>query len=215
MNIPIKGPIAMILAGAVTFSVINAFLVDHSSKRLSKENSLTLSAAPKKTNVIRNTEKTLNHQTPKTNVKEGQTRLSQDIPALKVVNTNTKSNRAVKVIKQNTKKFSQSTTTNTANMNEKTTTAIRTTTAKAPAATKISRPTVTNTKSANPTTTVVATKPAASEKPPATTTPTTTSVTNTKSAATTTANPGQQVSQAAKEKAAIRRDQKENNGKKM
>jgi hypothetical protein len=68
----------------------------------------------------------------------------------------------------------------------------------------------------NTTTTPAATtKPATSAKAPSTTTTPTTTETNTKSATTTNTNRGQQVSQAAKEKAAIQRDIKENNGKKM
>lgn len=224
MNKLTKGAFAMVLAGSVTFSVTNALLADQPLKRLAKAIALPVSGDQKKAEVISKAEKTMKEQTPTTNVKDGQTKLSHNQVAYKNIN---KSVIAIKANKQNTIKLSKSTTTIGASTNEATTAKIA------------SKPTGTTTKRKT-TTTVATTKPATSAKAPTTTKPVTSAKvptatkpttgakapttakpatkptgSNTKTATTTTTNRGQQVSQEAKEKAASNRIQKENNVNKM
>ncbi|WP_374721403.1 hypothetical protein [Peribacillus tepidiphilus] len=222
-----KGALAMVLAGSFTFSVTNALLVNQSSKKFTEENASTISGDPKKTGIISKAEKTVKDHTPTTNVKDGQTKLSHDIPAFQEsLKNRNKSDMAIAAIQQNRKKFSKRTTTNPANTDTATTTkpaatAISSTRAKAPTTT--TTPVTTGTNTTNVTTTPVATTiPSTSTKAPtATTTPTatgtntTTSTTKTTSTTTKTTNRGQQVSQAAKEKAASHEDKKDKNGKKI
>jgi hypothetical protein len=222
MNTLTKGALPMILAGAVTFSVTNALLVHHTSKRLTEENALTISGKEKKAGVISQAEKKVKDQPQTTNVKDGKTKLSHNIAALQVAFKNrNKSDMDIKANKQNTKKLSKSTTTNLASTNETTAKTIRTTSAKATTTTTASTPTGTNPKSAA-TTIVATTIPATSAKAATTTSAPTPTETNTTSAPTPTGtnttsatNRGQQVSLAAKEKASSPQKQKENNGKKM
>lgn len=219
-----KGALAMVLAGSVTFSVANALLGDQPLKRLTKEIAVPISADRKKADVINPAEKKDQDQTPTANVKD------HDIAVIQVSLKNRNTNdTAVTAVQQNREKSSDRTTTNTANPSEtKTTKPVATTipvkSTKAPTTTR--KPTITKTAVTKSTTKPAApTIPATSSKaPPTTTTPTatktktstTTTKTNTTTSATTTkTNRGQQVSQAAKEKAASRSDKKENNGKKM
>ncbi|WP_338787914.1 hypothetical protein [Metabacillus sp. FJAT-53654] len=247
-----KGALAMVLAGAVTFSITNALLDKQSSKRVTTEIALTQSGAPKKADAISQAKKTVEDPTPTTNVKDSETKLSHDNPAIQAAFKNSnKGNKAREAIPLNKKQFSKSTTSNSANTNKATSTtpAVTTkpatsstasttasasttrtnkpsevptstvtmkpvTTAKAPATTTTaSKPTETNEPS-EASTPVAPTKPETSAKTPPTTAPTP-SGTNTTSLTTNTSNRGQQISEAAKEKASIHRDQKENNGKKM
>jgi hypothetical protein len=216
-----KGALAMVLAGSVTFSVTNALLVNQSSKKFTEENASTISGDPKKAGIISQAEKTVKDHTPTTNVKDGQTKLSHDIPAFQEsLKNRNKSDMAIAAIQQNTKKFSKRTTTNPANTDTATTTkpaatAISSTRAKAPTTT--TTPVTTGTNTTNVTTTPVATTiPSTSTKAPtATTTPTATGTNTTTSTNTKTTNRGQQVSQAAKEKAASHEDKKDKNGKKI
>ncbi|MBT2722784.1 hypothetical protein [Bacillus sp. ISL-46] len=217
-----KGALAMVLAGSVTFSVANALLGDQPLKRLTKEMALPISADRKKADVINPAEKKDKPQTPAANVKDHDIAAIRD--SLKNRNTN---DTAVTAVQQNRGKSSDRTTTNPANPSEtKTTTPVATSipvkSTKAPTTTR--KPTTTRTAATRSTTKPAApTAPATSVKaPPTTTTPTatktstTTTKTNTTTSATTTkTNRGQQVSQAAKEKAVSRSDKKENNGKKM
>lgn len=191
-----KGAFSMVLAGAVTFSVTNALLVDQASKLLAGEHAFIISGDLKK--AVETNEKTEKDHTPTTNVKE--TKPSENIVALKRQKENEDAKAA---IDQNKNNYTNG---------------------------PVARPVHENTST---TATPTATKPATSTKAPmsatasaaktasaATTTPTkstvpSTTATNKTSAAGTTANNGQEVSQAAKEKAAVRQDTKENNGKKM
>ncbi|MEH7504442.1 hypothetical protein V7152_20915 [Neobacillus drentensis] len=204
MNKITKGALAMVLAGAVTFSVANALLAEQPLKRLTKEIAFPISADRKKADVVNQAEKKVKVQTPTTNVKD------HDIAAIQVSLKN--SNMAKAAIQTDREKTSDRNTTTTpvaTTKPEKSTKAPTTTkpvtSSKAPTTTKP----VTSSKA--PTTT----KPATSPKPPTTTTVTKPTGSNTNSATKTTTNRGQQVSQEAKEKAAIQRDIKENNGKKM
>lgn len=197
-----RGAFSMVLAGAVTFSVTNALLVE----RLVKEHSLIIYGDQIKSDVTK--EKMTKDQTPKTNVEDGHNKLSDNIAdsqaALKKSNDR---DMALAAIQQNTKKSTNVVSTSAANENAATTTSASTvTSAKAPAAKPIV--TAAPAKTAAPTQTAAPTvtaKPAQSTKPKTTGT----------SAATTTTNNGHEVSQAAKEKAESRQDNKENNGKKM
>ncbi|HWO97599.1 MAG TPA: hypothetical protein VNM45_14960 [Bacillus sp. (in: firmicutes)] len=246
-----KGALAMVLAGSVTFAVTNVLLGDQISKRLTEESALPMSGDQKKADDISQAEKTVKDQTPTTNVKDGQTKPSHDVPAFQEASENrNKIDTAAASTQQDTKKFSKSHTTNLVSTNKTTTTtpAVATrpvTSTKAPAATTAPKPKGTSTANATPTP-AAPTRPVTSTKAPPTTTapkPTETNTTNTtatpaaptrpatsaKAPATTTApkptgtntastpttNRGQQVSQAAKEKAASHQDEKENNGKKM
>lgn len=215
-----KGALAMVLAGSVTFSVANA-LLGQPIKQLTKEMALPISADRKKADVINPAEKKDQDQTPTANVK--------DRSVLKVSLKNTDTNdTAVAAVQQNREKTSDRTTTSAANPRGTTTTkpvakTISVKSTNAPTTTR--KPTTTRTAATRTTTKpAVPTIPATSAKAPTTsvkaptTTPTTskTSTTTTSTSATTTkTNRGQQVSQAAKEKATSQSNKKENNGKKM
>lgn len=224
-----KGALAMVLAGSVTFSVTNALLVDESSKRLTKDNALIISGVQKKADVIDHEEKTVKDQTPTSNVKDGQTKISHDIPASQDAFKNRdKSDIAIADIQQDTQKISKSTTTNPA-VKKVTVTGIKAptrTTASTATGTKTTsvttKPEATTKPATSPKATTkpatspkAPTKPATSPKAPTRTTAPTPTGTNSTTAATTTANRGQQVSTAVQEKAASLRDQKGNNGKEM
>ncbi|MGG3562085.1 hypothetical protein ABES03_10825 [Neobacillus rhizosphaerae] len=184
-----KGALTMVLAGAVTFSVTNALLATPPAKQLKEKIASTITGDRKITDVTK--EKTVEVQTPTTNVKDRQTKISHNIDSFQVALKNrNKSDRFIAANQPNTKES----ITNPAKANATTTTT--------PAAPTIP---ATSTKTTTPTNT--------SMTPTSTTTPTTTGA-NTPST-TTPSNYGQEVSQAAKEKAASRQDKKENNGKKM
>lgn len=206
MNTLTKGAFAMVLAGSVTFSVTNALLVE----RLTEEHALAVFGNQKKEYVISQVEKTVKDQTLKTNGKDDQTKLSHEISASQVASkSSNKNNMAAAATQQNTKKISKSTATATSKVNETTTTAVLKTTSvastKAPATKAASKQTGTKAPTIHE---------ADAKAPMATTTPAPAG-TNTKKAASSTINRGQQVSQAAKEKAVRDQDKKENNGKKM
>ena len=212
----------MVLAGSVTFAVTNALLVDESSKRFTEENALTVTGDQNEGDKISKAEKTVKDQTPKTNVKDNETKFSRDIPASKVtVKNRSQNDMAVDSMQQNTKKSSKRIASKPASINEtktttktSTATTIRTTSIKAPTTTTASKPSGTNETS-------VATTPAPTTKPVPTTKPATstkapvpaTTTTSTPGTNTTKTNRGQEVSQAAKEKGASNREKKENNGK--
>ncbi|MDQ0245251.1 hypothetical protein J2S09_002827 [Bacillus fengqiuensis] len=219
-----KGALSMVLAGSVTFAVTNALLGDQISNLLTGENALIRSGEMKKEDGISQAEKTVKDQMQTTNVKGGQTKLSHDVPASEEAFNNRSKSNTINLASTNktttktpavatkpaisTKTLTATTTpkptrTNTTNATPAASTKPAAS-AKAPTTTSAPKPTGTNTTSATPT-------PAA---PPKTTTPTPVE-TNTTSPITTTTNHGQEVSQAAKEKAASRQDTKENNGKNM
>lgn len=186
MNKRTKGALAMVLVGSLTFSVTNALLAHQSSKRLGEEKALTILGYQKKT---------VKDQTPITNRKDVQTKLSHNINAFQVsLKNKNKNDIVVAVIQQNTRISTVRTTTNPAHMN----------------ATRIitsAETTIPLTDAKAPRTTIPVTSPKATST---TTTSTTmgTNRTNTTSAKTTTTNHGQQVSQAAKENAASHQDKK-------
>lgn len=227
-----KGALAMVLAGSVTFSATNALLGDQISKLLTEGNALIRSGELKKEDGISQAEKPM---------KDGSTKLSQEVPAFQeAFNNKNKSDTATATIQQNAKKISKSDTTDYVSVNETaiTTPAVTTkpaTSTKAPAASTAPKPTGTNTASATPTP-AASTRPVTSAKAPTAPTapkPTGTNTTNatpnapkepvtsttppatTGTTTTTTPNRGQEVSQAAKEKAESRQDTKETHGKKM
>ncbi|PWW31058.1 hypothetical protein DFO73_10252 [Cytobacillus oceanisediminis] len=213
MNTLTKGAFAMVLAGSVTFSVTSALLVE----RLTEEHALAVFGNQKKRYVISQAEKTVKAQTSKTNGKGDETKLSQK--ALKISNKN---NMEAAATQQNTKKISKSTATTTSKVKETTTTAALKTTSVASTKAPTTKATSTQTETKAPTTKATSTQTGtkaptiheASEKAPMATTKPTPAGTNTKDAASSTINPGQEVSQAAKEKAVSDQDKKENNGKK-
>ncbi|WP_026582016.1 hypothetical protein [Bacillus sp. J33] len=220
MNTLTKGALAMVLAGSVTFSFTNSWLIEQSSKFLTKENAFILSKVQKKEDVISQKEKTVKDQTLTANVKDDQSKLSQDIPASQAADKNNNNHLAEAAVQQDTKKISKSSTTapvsktmpvksSKAPAAKPSTTATGTKTAKAPEVNETS-PSVVNT-----------TSPKAPEvnqtspKTPKTKTEIKPAGTSPNSAAATANNRGQEVSQAAKENAASARDTKENNGKNM
>ncbi|MBI0579590.1 hypothetical protein IEC97_19700 [Neobacillus cucumis] len=226
MNKLTKGALTMVLVGSVTFSVTNALFGD-TIKQITQGNDVTESENQKITDQMDNLEKTgknqpqksannvnqaektvaegnlvnkavtvaiqetpkeknVEAQTAKTTVKDVKITASHPSTAPKTVVTNEKkSDKVVVPIQKNT------TTTRTAS------TTIHST---APA-------THTTTSSQNSTTTGSTGNRTSSTKSVANTAPKSSTTT------TTTSNHGQQVSQAAIEKAAIRQDTKENNGK--
>ncbi|MFS0638180.1 hypothetical protein AB1K84_19935 [Mesobacillus foraminis] len=278
MSTRTKGALAMVLAGAVTFSISAALLVEESTKELIKRSASALNENLKKTNMISGAEKTVNAQTPPVNDKKDvQINLSPNPSALEKApdNKNT-SDAAIALVDENTKNVSKKTAEKSASIKQsetavpapsaatkpdisvkpsrKTAVAVspvpETTTARPapkPAApkqvtskgssptkteTRIKAP-VTTTDSASTTTkkdrtatapsvpaksipaTPAATKSATSPKAPAARTASASKGTDPASSAVKPANRGQEVSQAAKEKAEINKEQKENNGKKL
>jgi hypothetical protein len=167
-----KGALAMVLAGAVTFSITNALLEEQSSKRVTTEIALTQSGVPKKADAISQAKKMVEDPTPTTNVKDSETKLSHDNPAIQAAFKNSnKGDKAREAIPLNKKQFSESTTSNSANNNKATTTTPAVTTKPATsskAATTASARTRTNKPSEAPTSTVT-TKPVTTAKAPATT----------------------------------------------
>jgi hypothetical protein len=220
MNTLTKGAFAMVLAGSVTFSVTSALLVE----RLTEEHALAVFGNQKKGYVISQAEKTVKDQTLKTNGEDDQTKLSHEISASQVALKNSnKNNMAAAATQQNTKKISKSTATTTSKVIETTTTAALKTTsvASTKAPTTKAKSTQTETKApmtkakSTQTETKAPTIHEAGEKAPMATTKPAPAGTNTKNAASSTINPGQQVSQAAKEKAVSDQDKKGKNGEKM
>ncbi|TCN22583.1 hypothetical protein [Mesobacillus foraminis] len=278
MSTRTKGALAMVLAGAVTFSISAALLVEQSPKELIKRSASALNDNLKKTDIISRAEKTVNAQTPAVNDKKDvQTKVSSNPSALEKVpdNKNT-SDAAIALVDENTKNVSKKTAEKSAT-NKQSDTAVpapsaatrpetsvkptrktavavspvpETTTARPapkPSApkqvtSKVTSPTktetrikapVTTTDSASTTTkkdrtatapsapvksipaTPAATKSAASPKAPAARTASATKGTNPANSAVKPANRGQEVSQTAKEKAAINKEQKGNKGEKL
>jgi hypothetical protein len=191
----------MVLVGAVTFSVTNALLADPSSKRLAKGHPSTNSGHQKIADNINQTDKTLKDQTPITDVKDTQPTLSNNIAAPQAVLENGNMNdQATAAIQKNT-----------------TTISATSTTASTTAPTINTAPVI-NTEPTINTAPVINTEPATNTAPATNTTTnsntTAAGTTSTKSATTTaptttttapTTNHGQQVSQAAKDKAASRK----------
>ncbi|CAM3834388.1 hypothetical protein CYOC110262_24350 [Cytobacillus oceanisediminis] len=208
MNTPTKGALAMVLAGSVTFSVTNAVLVDQLAKQFT-ENAFTIYRDLKKADVIRPAEKKVKDQTSTISEKESHTKLSDDIPVSHTAYENgNKEDRAAPAIQQDSKKFSKSTATNPVSTKETATITPDTATVSVPSTKAPMKTTPSNTAETKETSS--AAKHETSAKAP-TTQPAPIGK-NTNSAAA--APPrGQEVSQAAKEKAAIDQDKKENNGK--
>lgn len=180
-----KGALSMVLAGSVTFSVTNALLGDPSSKRVVEENAFTNSGDQKEVDEFKR--KTVKDQSPTQNLRDEQTEPTQNNPPIQVAfNNNNESDVAIAASPPNSTQIAADTTINPANVN-----------------------TATTTKPNTPTT------PENNITPPPVTTAPDTSGTNTPNAPTTHTNNGQEVSQAAKEKAEGRQGNKENNGKKM
>ncbi len=231
-----KGAFAMVLAGAVTFSVANALLAEQPLKRLTKEIAFPISADREKAIVVNQPEK--KDPTPTTNVKDHdiaatQVALKNSHPATIAVQANTKklstTNKAPAVTPvattvsvKNTKAPTTTTTsTKPRTATISTTTKPRTNTTSASTKPATTTKPATSTKPATTTKPVTSTKPVTTTKPVTSTKPTTPTTSAAKpsskptTAATTKTNRGQQVSQAAKERAASRKATKENNGNKM
>lgn len=211
MNKLTKGAIAMVLLGSVTFSITNAFVSDHPTKRLAEANAAIKSSDQKKADHkdqsskqfaevsnsrnqktavnINQAGKWVQDQTQTTDVKDVQTAASHKIAAVhEVLKNGSNSGVAVAAIARSTTANSDRTIT------------VKTT---APA---------TNTKT-NSNSTATET---ASTNSTAAPTPTTSAPGQTKKTTTTTAasNHGKQVSQAAKEKAASHQTKNKNQGNK-
>jgi hypothetical protein len=218
-----KGALAMVLAGAVTFSVTNSFLPEPMT-RIANELALHVSGDAKKADIIRKQETAIKEQSAIMNGEEGQTKLSDGPPVVQ----KTKNEGAGKAHHQNIK----STATNQARTNETTTespsaaigksisspageakqpsSSAPAVSPKAPAASVESKPTSTkNTSAAKQP--AEAAKPATSTKKTVSTNPSLVKKTTNKT--TTPTNRGQEVSQSAKEKAADNREQKGNSRK--
>ena len=198
----------MVLVGSVTFSVTNTLLSDQSTKPLTQVNNLPLSDdqttidnnKPKEKSLKIETQKSVGEEVtqvkntvehpvpaPATNIKDGETTVSPKIVTLEAGTKNTKTTAQ---IQRNTTKISA------ASSSAKTIVPVTNTTTN-------QKPTVGTTSTKTSTITV----PKISQS----TSTTSTSKTTTN---TTKTNHGNQVSQAAREKAASRKEQIVNNGKK-
>jgi hypothetical protein len=189
MNKLTKGALTMVLAGSVTFSVTNALLADHSSKRLAKANALIHSVDQKIADNINHAKKSVKDEKPTTEVKDMETTLSHKIDTLQ---TNPKSGNKNDAVITANQQSNEKYTKRTLIIPTKT----DTTTTTMPAATTLPTPSTKVSKTA-------------------TTTPTTTlGMTNT-STPTTTTNHGKLVSQVVKANALSHQDKKESKGKKI
>jgi hypothetical protein len=230
MNKRAIGALTMVLVGSVTFSLTNNLLANQSTNQLNEVNNLPISDEPKTADNLNSAEKKLNVQTKRTAdkiTKENNTLIEQTPVtdrknvdtkvAIKPITLQAKSNitttqvqnstTTIRAASSTTKTTAPVTTKNATNQKPTTTTSTKTTT---------TAPTNSTTTSSSPTTTAPTNSTTTSSSPTTTgpTNSTTTSSTTTTASTTTNANHGQQVSQDAKAKAAIRKDQKVNNGKK-
>ncbi|MEH7098414.1 hypothetical protein [Neobacillus vireti] len=208
MNKRIIGALTMVLVGSVTFSVTNTLLSDQSIKPSTQINHLPLSDdqktddsnSPKEKTAMVQAQKTVGQEVsqvkytveapvlaPTTDRKDVDTTVSHKIVHLGAINKNSKTTAPIQT---NATKIT-----------------VASSTAKTPTpVTNIStnqKPTISGTTSTKTSTTTL---PKSSQSTSTTKTTTTTT--------TTTTNHGKQVSQAAREKAASRKDQIENTGKK-
>jgi hypothetical protein len=207
MNKLTKGALSMVLVGSITFSVTNALLADHSGMLSTQGNAFTNSGHHKTANGSNQAVKTVKDQTPTTDVKNLQTTLTDNNSAPQAVSKNENmSNQDINVNEKNTTTIRAAST--TAN-----TTATATNTAPATGIVPVTNPApavktaVTTSTTANSNSTAngaSSTKSAAAATPTPSTAPTTTTTAPT-TTTTATTNHGQQVSQAAKEKAANRK----------
>jgi hypothetical protein len=206
MNTITKGAIAMVLAGSITFSVANTLLGDQSSIRLAEENASTISGDPKKADIVNQAEKAVINQTPASKGKD------QEMAALKVAANTSEMN--VAAIQQNLS--SNNNTTNSSDTNKIITATPAVTTITSPSVKEptpiTTTPTTSGSNAPSVSTQPETTKPAST---PTTTAPPANTETNATSTSSTETNRGQQVSQAAKEKAENNKELKENNGKNM
>ncbi|MBM7618839.1 hypothetical protein JOC95_000681 [Bacillus tianshenii] len=207
-----RGAFSMVLAGAVTFSVTNALLVEH----IAGDHALNIFGKDLKADVI--SELKEKNQTQATNGEVGQNNQKpSDTTAAPQTASKNDDVAVADTQKENpTNEVEANPTKKNVSTSDATVTSTNAPT-KTPAATTEPRvtgePPVTTTppvKTAQP----VTAKPAEPAKPVQTTIPKTTG-NSTNNAATTITNNGQDVSQAAKEKAETRQENKENNGKKM
>jgi hypothetical protein len=188
MNKLTKGALTMVLAGSVTFSVTNALLAVHSSKRLAKANSL-INSVDKEIAENINPKKLVKDQMPTTEVKDVKTTLSHKIDTLQAEPKNGNKNDTVEVAnQQNIEKYTKRTLIIPTRTDTTTTTIHAATTLPTPS-TKVSKTPIT--------------------------TPTTTPVITNTSTITTTTNHGKLVSQVVKTNALSRQDKKESKGKKI
>jgi hypothetical protein len=187
MNKATIGALTMVLVGSVTFSFTNALLADHSTKKIVQKHATNSSEGHKS---VDGTNQTENNQTSATDVKDVQTSDSLNTSVNQAeVNTGNNSEQPIAVNPSNTMKISSpstssSTTASTITTMPKENATTPVTTSTKPAATPVP---ATNLNTA-PT---VATSTIPPSTPAQATSPTTTTATN----------HGQQISQAAKEKA--------------
>ena len=114
-----KGAFAMVLAGAVTFSVTNTLLVDESSKGVIKENDVAITEEPKKSDVMNQPEKAAKDQKLTSDGEDVQVKPSQNIVALQEAEKSR--NEMVASNHQNTEKVIKTTATQSVNKNVTTT----------------------------------------------------------------------------------------------
>ncbi|MEH7306305.1 hypothetical protein [Neobacillus drentensis] len=242
MNKLTKGALSMVLAGSVTFSIANALLAEQPLKRLAKEIALPISADRKKADVVNQVEKKVKVQTPTTNVKNHDIAAipvsfkNSNMAKAAIQTDREKSSNRTTTTPANTNETTTPTHTIPVTSAKAPTTTSKSTSTRTDTTSPTTRP-VAITKPVATTKPTSTTKPATSVKAPPTTTSTkpksvttrktntaatktntknaSTTKTNTKSATTTNTNRGQQVSQAAKERAANRKATNENTGKKM
>lgn len=228
-----KGAFAMVLAGAVTFSVTNALLVHESTKQVQKENDVTISEAPKQSDVINREEKKSKAQISTPNVKDVETKPSLNPAAVQVAENNISisDTKTIAASSQNTEGVTKTATTTSDQSNVTTAAPPSGTSSKGSTPTSTSTTPVTNRPSEQAPTPTPTTTPATPGTPtpneqaptPTPTAPETTTPSVPAPAAATKpnapgANPaaagnyGQQVSQAVKEENQVK---KANNGKNM
>ncbi|WP_264737931.1 hypothetical protein [Cytobacillus firmus] len=185
MKSPAKGALAMVIAGSITFSVTNSLL--QTAKLLSEENSFILSGIQKKSEVNRQVDKQAEAQILAVQDNEKQKTVTKDAPAPKEsLITGEKSNKAIVAVQPNKE------------VSNRKTAAVSVSNKKPSAPKPASSP-------AGSKTTNEAARPETSNTPAPGT-----GGNNTTSPAAKTLNHGQQVSQAAKEKAESNRINKGN-----
>ncbi|PFO08509.1 hypothetical protein COJ85_03190 [Bacillus sp. AFS076308] len=205
MNKRAIGALTMVLVGSVTFSLTNNLLSNQFTKQLNEVNNLPISDEPKTTDNIDSVEKNENNQTKGTADKittENKT-LKEQKPITERKNVDsTVSIKPVTLQAESNKTTAQV---------QNSTTTIRA----ASSATKTTAPVTTKTTTNQKTnTTTTSTKTTTKTAPTNSTTTSSSTTTAPANSTTTNVNHGQQVSQDAKAKATIRKDQKVNNGKK-
>jgi hypothetical protein len=202
MNKATIGALAMVLVGSVTFSFTNALLTNHSTKKVQTHSTTNL-GDQKLVDGTNQTDKTVTDSTPTQNGNDIQTTdsLTTSVNQAELSNENV-SEQPIAVNQNNTLKISSPSPSSNTNASTITTTPKTNTPSTGTTSTK-------QTVSSAPTTNINTAPSTPTSNVPVTTTAQATSTAT--SPTTTTTNRGQQVAQAAKEKAASQQNKKVTN----